>query len=258
MARLLSRLGGAAGQIPAIGPMASQAAGMLGGGAAATGVLTLAVAAGLAAKAATKMTNTQVRLTEEMVKSRKTYQVGPAYGLGLAPTGLGGAQAALAATRGALGLGGVARGLEERRTRAAETSLASGAGQTGAGFGKGLGAGPVWAWEQGKRGWRGAGRGVGAVINWWADVQGEDVARGAEAYRESSFQEDMKARRNRLLLEGAFPMLQHEYARGTAVEGMYPGAGAVAIATPANPMHRELMAKIDEAIDSINRLGKLP
>lgn len=255
MARWISHIGGAAGRVPVVGPMATQLSGMIGGGAAATGILALGAAAVTAAKMMTRMTNAHIRMTEEYVKSRRAYQIGGAYGAGLAPTGLGGAQAALATTRGAIGLGGVARGIEERRVREAERSLATGAGVSGQSALSALGTGPKWGWEQIKKGWRAGRGGLGALVNWSAGVDPDVIARETEAQRRQSFGESIEARRNRKLLERAFPMLQHEYARGTAIEGMAAPAGAVAVATPANPMHRELVAKIDQAIDAINRLG---
>ena len=237
--------------------MVAQAASIVGAGAATTGLLALGAAALVAAKVATKLTNSHIRMTEEFVKARKVYQIGAAYGMGLAPTGLAGAQAALATT-GAAGMGGIARSVEETRTRRAERFQSTGEGVAGREFTAGLGAAPKGVWEWFKERGRSLQHDVGRVVNWTAGVRGADVAAGAENLRKASFEEDVKARRERLLLEKAFPMLQHEYARGTAVEGMAGGAGAVAMATPSNPMHRELVAKIDEAIDSINRLGRLP
>jgi len=256
--RGLSALGEQVGRIPVVGGMATRAAGMIGGGAATTGVLALGAAALLAAKQAAKMTNAQIKLTEEFVKARKTYRIGAAYGMGLQPTSLGGIQTALAATKGRIGQNLIARQIEEKRLEREERWRRTGKGIMGTTVVSELGAGPKTLWEGIKSGWRSFKGALGGVALWGTGISPKVIEEETEAQRKQSFRESVEARRKRKLLERMFPMLQHEYARGTAIEGMAAPAGAVAIATPSNPFHRELIAKIDEAIDSINRLGKLP
>ncbi len=255
--RGLAGLGGLVGKVPVIGGMATKAAGIIGGGAAATGGLALGAAAALAAKAAVKMTNAQIRMAEEFVKARKVFQIGGAYSQGLQPTALGRAQATLATARAAGGAE-TARGIETYYTRQAERFASSPGGAAARGFKEGLGANPKAIWENIKRGGRFLSTKIGGVEP-VPNYLGPKVSGLDRAARDMSyFTEDIDTRKKRLLLESRFPMLKHEFARGTAMEGMSPRAGGLAIATPANPMHRELLAKIDQAIDAISRLGRLP
>ena len=253
----LSRLGGLAERVPVLGGMAAKAAGMVGGGAAATGVLALGAAAVLAAKAAVKMTNAQIRMTEEFVKTRKVFQVGGAFQQGLQPTALGRAQSTLAVAKAAGGAES-ARETETYYTREAERFASSPGGAAARGFKEGLGANPKAIWENMKRAARYAANkigGVEAVPDYLTPkVTGLDRA----ARNMANFSEDPDTRNKRLRLESRFPMLKHEYSRGTAMEGFSPQGGGTAVATPANPLHRELIAKIDQAIDAVNRLGGVP
>ncbi len=256
--RGLAGLGGMAGKLPMVGGMATRMAGMVGGGAAATGVLALAAAAVLAAKAAVKMTNSHVRMTEEYVKSRKVYQVGAAFGMGLGRTGVEAAGFALAATKGAVGIGGVAVKQEERHIRAQERFKSTAAGIVAQRGLEAPGVAVKWGLEAIKEGYRRQAKWALKAYQWAGIApSGEDIEAEVEAARARGFRGDREAMRREKLLKDRFPMLKHEFARGTAQEGFYPRGDVTAVSFAANPMYRGLIAVIEANTDAVNRWGRL-
>jgi len=108
------------GDIPVVGPWITKAL--------ANPVATAAIALGLLTKGAHALTNAHIRMTEEFVNARKTYQVGAAYAMGLQPTTLGRAQAARAVGEAVAGIGGLAIKTKTAHEEAAARFAATPAG----------------------------------------------------------------------------------------------------------------------------------